>query len=127
MLESINLNQNELKLLWLKLLITKWANITSKSPQIHIEIQLCFFPIEINQVRIVGTLIEDAYTLKSGTKALTVRIQESPSTQWVFYDVFLFIMNSYGPVLLCRTTLPSVLNENFSINCSFESVSFAVH
>ncbi|XP_055298988.1 uncharacterized protein LOC129566786 [Sitodiplosis mosellana] len=33
---------------------------------------------EINDVKIVGTLVNDSYVLKSGTKALTVKTKESP-------------------------------------------------
>lgn len=34
---------------------------------------------DINDVEIVGTLISDAFTMKSGGKALTVRTNDSPT------------------------------------------------
>lgn len=36
---------------------------------------------EINDVKIVGTLISDSFTLQSGTKALTIRTRDSPTRQ----------------------------------------------
>lgn len=36
------------------------------------------YPAEMNDVRIVGTLLTDSFTLQSGTKCLTVKTQESP-------------------------------------------------
>lgn len=48
---------------------------------------------EVNDVKLVGTLINDSFTLQSGTKALTIKTIDTPTKQYVRYRVYFFIVH----------------------------------